>query len=303
MARRVLAGSLIAVALPTLAACGDDESKRTLSKPEVIREANHICTDALDKSRGYASSHTQPSNAKEVAAALDETIKNEEPAVAELKKLRPPDEDRQVFEDFLSEEEAALTANREQRFAAARLESDEFTRLAARVKYHIIRIRSHADRYGIDSTKCARVAFPFSPPETAASGSNTPAPSEQSQTTEPPQNEQQQSEPTSVKGSWTGNGTQVTRSREQSSYPIRLTIRRLAVGAVAGTIDYPTFPCGGLVRLLRGIGDRYVLREDIRYGRRKCDRDGTIVITLSGSRLNFRWSRYGTVVQARLAPG
>jgi hypothetical protein len=132
-----------------------------MTKRQVISESNRICADAMARSREYASEHRSPQNAREVAAALGETIKHEAPALEQLERLRPPGEQREAFDEFLDAQRRALAINRRQKQAAESLEEGEFGRLATELTEQVKRIKGSADRYGIESSTCARLPFPF----------------------------------------------------------------------------------------------------------------------------------------------
>jgi hypothetical protein len=169
MAPRILA---VVVLLTALAGCGGDDGdgdgdggagggNPPMTKRQVIDQSNRICADAMARSREYASEHRAPQNAREVAAALGETIKQEAPALEELERLRPPDEQRATFDQFLDAQRLALDINRRQQRAAESLEEGEFGRLAEELTKQVKRIKEAADRYGIESSTCARLPFPF----------------------------------------------------------------------------------------------------------------------------------------------
>jgi hypothetical protein len=84
--------------------------------------------------------------------------------------------------------------------------------------------------------------------------------------------------------------TQYGPGNKSYRYPVEMNIEQLEPGAESGTIRYPTFPCRGQLQLSRSSGDRYVFKERISAsGVDRCTAGGTIVATLSGARLAWRW--------------
>lgn len=96
-------------------------------------------------------------------------------------------------------------------------------------------------------------------------------------------------------GTWRGLGHQ-TGGGEARSYPV---VMRISPGG--GDIDYPSLRCGGSLTQLSANGDVAQFRERIAYG--NCIDGGTIDVTLSEGKLDWKWSGVGeTVVVAELEP-
>ena len=90
-------------------------------------------------------------------------------------------------------------------------------------------------------------------------------------------------------GDWIGRVTQYGPGNKTYRYNVHMNINQLEPGAVAGTIRYPSFPCTGSLQLSRQSGDRYVFKERITSGASRCTAGGTIVTTVTGERLSWRW--------------
>ncbi|HET7232669.1 MAG TPA: hypothetical protein VFJ16_21845 [Longimicrobium sp.] len=86
-------------------------------------------------------------------------------------------------------------------------------------------------------------------------------------------------------GSWTGSGTQ---SDEPGEWTISTTIAGGEVGAVVGSIAYPSLSCGGDLILRDATTERMKLREHITYG--SCLDQGIITLRVRpGGVLAYGW--------------
>lgn len=101
-------------------------------------------------------------------------------------------------------------------------------------------------------------------------------------------------------GSWQGTGEQ---SDHPGEWSIAATIAGGAVGAVVGTIAYPSLQCGGELILRRAAADSMELREHITHG--DCVDGGIITLGVRpGGWLAYGWRAEDGTLTARgqLAP-
>ena len=96
---------LAAAAVLGVAGCGGgDDSNKTLSYSDFSNKANDICKTANEKSQGANITDDLAADVK----VLDEQIPNVESALADFKKLNPPDELKSDFDKFISISEQQL---------------------------------------------------------------------------------------------------------------------------------------------------------------------------------------------------
>lgn len=96
MKKLVLVGAAAALAV-AVAGCGGGGSK-TLSKEEYSAKLNQICTDLNAKNKEIGQPNSIPELADKGPQLLDEFDK----AIAEVKKLKAPDELKDAVEKFIS---------------------------------------------------------------------------------------------------------------------------------------------------------------------------------------------------------
>jgi hypothetical protein len=89
-----------------------------------------------------------------------------------------------------------------------------------------------------------------------------------------------------VTGSWDGVALEVLAGGETQLYTIQLHIG--ADGA--GKTNYPTLACGGVLSLLRKLGDVLEFRERLTFGRDNCVDNGTIGVWLKAGKLVWYWT-------------
>jgi hypothetical protein len=104
-----LAVSLLLLALPALAACGED----TDAQNDYVDEVNGVTTDLndeLNRIAGEVTSIDNPEQAAEAFASFTEAVRS---AAAELERIDPPEEVAELQDQLVSEVErlAAEAAN------------------------------------------------------------------------------------------------------------------------------------------------------------------------------------------------
>jgi type IV secretory pathway VirB10-like protein len=96
LVRRVLLLLLALVVVIALPACGEDEP----TKEEVIEQADEICKDAEEDIE-----EIQDVPQDELGQAFEEGGERAQEAVDDLKAIEVPDEDKDVWDDFIEESE------------------------------------------------------------------------------------------------------------------------------------------------------------------------------------------------------
>jgi PEGA domain len=98
-----------------------------------------------------------------------------------------------------------------------------------------------------------------------------------------------------LSGTWRGTVTQ-----DKPADQTFLVVMELR-GASGGTIDYPTFTCGGQLEF-RGVeGPIFSYTEHITYGKDNCVDGGTLKVTPQGNSLRWHWSGEGITAVGTLA--
>jgi hypothetical protein len=88
----------------------------------------------------------------------------------------------------------------------------------------------------------------------------------------------------SLIGTWQGVGHQ-TPAGAHPEWTIVMTI-----GAVGGTIDYPSLRCGGKLTQLSRDAVSAQFHETITYGQSACIDGGTVAVKLTKGRLSWVWT-------------
>lgn len=100
------------VAVMLLASCGSDDEK-TLSEQELVAQSNQICSGAAQRIEQDAKSRFGSSQDVGSAQQLEQfaskiVVPEYDKAVDQLEDLKAPEEEKGVFDDFLSETRKAL---------------------------------------------------------------------------------------------------------------------------------------------------------------------------------------------------
>lgn len=93
-------------------------------------------------------------------------------------------------------------------------------------------------------------------------------------------------------GTWSGVGTQQGPS---DTYPVVITLSKPALdpslGVVIGTVDYPSFPCGGPLGLISLTPEAVILAERFTIGLEHCTDQGRTTLTRRSEwRLFYLWT-------------
>jgi hypothetical protein len=98
-------------------------------------------------------------------------------------------------------------------------------------------------------------------------------------------------------GKW--HGIAVQDKPQNHTFPVTMELK----GESRGTIDYPSFTCGGSLEF-RGVeGSTSTYTEHIHYGKGNCIDGGTLKVSLAGDSLHWDWSGGGVTAVAILNPG
>ena len=100
------------VAVLLLVSCGDEDEK-TLSQQELVTQSNQICSGAAQRIEQDAKSRFGSSQDVGSAQQLEQfaskiVVPEYDKAVDKLEDLKAPEEEKRVFDDFLSETRKAL---------------------------------------------------------------------------------------------------------------------------------------------------------------------------------------------------
>ncbi len=257
------------------------------SREEVIAASDRACARSFaDLARIDASTVEATTRSK---LAIDESL------LGTLEDLDPPDERRAAFDRFVDARRALAEADRAALEAASGPPGQEaladYTQAAADAKAASHESLSAAEDYGM--RQCAGlgiggIAASDAPDPLASPDAGTSAAAGADGTSIIPGS--------AFVGRWRGMVRQYGPGSENASYPVSMTIaRRPGPDDSSGTITYPSYPCGGVVKAFQTgaapIGTRYVLREYIRNNRESCTSGGTITADLQGNELLWHWKR------------
>ncbi len=92
--------------------------------------------------------------------------------------------------------------------------------------------------------------------------------------------------PSPVAGKWAG------KTKEDADvYQTKIQIKRKPVkGRRGGSVNYPSFPCGGKLIFLSRKKNRCFFRETLTYGLDNCYDGGLVRLSKSGRKVSFWWS-------------
>jgi hypothetical protein len=140
------------VAVLGVAGCGGggSGSNKKLSYSDFSTQANDICKTANAKSAGAKLTN----DLKADAAVLDQQIPSVESALADFKKLNPPDELKADYDKFLSISDQQLASAKKARDAAKAGDQTGFvTALKAAAP---LQAQSHAEGSKLGAAECAK---------------------------------------------------------------------------------------------------------------------------------------------------
>ena len=275
MAARACA-TLGLLALLVAAGCGGDDDSGP-SKAEIVKETDEICVEAIDEAREYTRNNPPPKPSEGPAKVIEETVRIGEDAVGRFEELDPPAEGKEDFESFLDGQTAALATNRDLLREAEASNPKGFADASRGLREEAEQIKSAGEAYGLEeASKCARIALPIQVPAGAAAPPEGSAAGERNTT--------------GITGSWSGEGTETRDQGKLSRYPVEIEITSLEEGADAGSVNYPSFPCSGRLRLDERRGDAYIFDEEITANKSRCELQGRVQLSRNGERLSYRWS-------------
>lgn len=93
-----------------------------------------------------------------------------------------------------------------------------------------------------------------------------------------------------LRGVWEGTGYQ---NDDNSTWTMKVTVRRLKDGRRAFLIDYPSLHCGGRWELLSMNQSKATFREVLDHGQDKCSDKGRVTIQRKGRQLIFLYANEG----------
>ena len=99
----------------------------------------------------------------------------------------------------------------------------------------------------------------------------------------------------SLTGKWRGTVTQ--DKPEPHAFPVTMELD----GPNGGSIDYPSFSCGGSLEFQRVDGSTLSYIEHITYGKDKCIDGGTLKVVPQGNSLSWDWSGGGVSAAGTLS--
>ncbi len=141
----------MAVLAGTVAGCGGgDDSNKTLSYSDFSNQANEICKTADEKTAGLKITG-DPAND---AAVFDQAIPEVESAVEEFGKLKPPEELKSAYDQFVSLSNQQL-ANTKKAQAAAKA-GDKQGEIEALKANAALQGQSHEAGSKLGAAECAK---------------------------------------------------------------------------------------------------------------------------------------------------
>jgi hypothetical protein len=94
-----------------------------------------------------------------------------------------------------------------------------------------------------------------------------------------------------LRGEWEGTGYQTD---DNSTWAMKLTVKRLKGGRRAFSVDYPSLNCGGRWKLLSLNQNKARFQELLDHGQDKCTDKGLVTIMRVGRQLVFLYANQGS---------
>ena len=262
-----------------LAGCGGGDKQQ--SRSDVITAANAICRQAAAQTQSYTTGRSAPDGDVQVRAALQKEVDIADAAVKQLEALDPTEEQKADFVRFVNGVRGIATGDREFITAIANQDKPAVAKGSAAAVDALSKAKKGADAYGLDDC-------PY-PPISARFGNQSRAAAERVAAAQDPI------------GSWSGPVTQYGPGSKRYHYRAIMTVRNVnTVGARAGSIRYPSFPCGGVLQLTRRHANRFVFIEHITSNPKTCPSGGRITSTVRSGTMEWRWVRKTIVVLGNL---
>jgi hypothetical protein len=283
----VLAMLCVTAAGATLGACGGASGK--LSKAQTIKQADAICQRASDQARQYEAGRVLPTSPEAVIAAIEEDTGIARQAESALRKLDPVSEGRESFDRFVAAQAGIVNANVAQLDASKSRDRDRFQTSSDDLLNATGDSNTAAREYGLGSCPYNPVSAQVGLQAKAQSGTATSQTGSESGG--------------GVVGQWSGRVTQYGPGHTTLRYAVQMNIVGSTPGEIAGAIRYPSLSCGGQLQLSSAQNNSFVYRERITFGRSECFDGGTILATVSGDSMSWRWVARGSEVLGVLSRG
>lgn len=94
-----------------------------------------------------------------------------------------------------------------------------------------------------------------------------------------------------LRGVWEGTGYQTD---DNTTWTMKVSVKRLKSGRRAFSIDYPSLNCGGRWKLLSMNQSKARFRELLDHGQDKCSDKGLVTIERIGRQLVFLYANQGS---------
>jgi hypothetical protein len=94
-----------------------------------------------------------------------------------------------------------------------------------------------------------------------------------------------------LRGAWEGTGYQTD---DNTTWAMKVTVKRLKGGRRAFLIDYPSLNCGGRWKLLSMNQSKARFREVLDHGQDQCSDKGLVTIERIGRQLIFLYANQGS---------
>jgi hypothetical protein len=258
------------------------------TQAQIAAAADAICGQADIAAQNFVVSRSAPSTLTQVLLAVSTDRDIADAAVAKLTRLHPPPVDRVAFEQFVSAIRGLGAGDAQ--FLAGLTEVDKTVENqgAAAVATAGAAATRGADAYGLRGCPFDTIAQRFLTQTRAAQLRKRDAAEKVAAARDPV-------------GTWTGDVTQNGPGNKRYHYGADMIVRDVnRIGARAGSIAYPAFPCSGYLQLAGRHANRFVFVEHITQHPHTCPSGGRITSTIHSGTMHWHWERRGLVVKGTL---
>jgi hypothetical protein len=258
------------------------------TQAQIVAAADAICGQADVAAQSFTSGRPAPSTLPQVLLAVTTDRDIADAAVAKLARLTPPAAHRAAFEQFVSGIRGLSAGDAQFLAGLTEINKTVESQGAAAAATAAATAAQGADAYGLIGCPFTTVAEKFRARTQATEHRNRIAAEKVAAAQDPI-------------GAWSGRVTQYGPGPKRYHYAADMVVRDVnRIGARAGSIAYPAFPCGGYLQLAHRHANRFVFVEHITQHPHACPSGGRITSTVHSGTMHWHWERRNLVVRGTL---